>query len=479
MKLIVLLSILVCSGWSYGMIPKTTGRMMAPVRIPSISSRISSSSRPLDNAIQPRCTMSSSHITCLLASKNLIITGPKGKAAVSPEEDIILTRQVILNHFESPISHPVQTSSLDSILSKLTYAFPLFVLSSAILGSLRPSTLLWVNRGNLISILLALVMMAMGMTLETKDFTTLFTPSSSSSTTTRQDTNNNTSSASWKIMIPVGVACQYGIMPLAAWLVGRTFLLSSYSSIASSTQDVALFLGLILVGSAPGGTASNLVSYIAGADVALSVLLTAISTVLASFITPLMVQILVGKTIQISGTALCIATAQVVLVPVFLGMILRSCLPKLAHIVSRFASFASVLFVSLICGGVVSNHADLILSTTTTRATTTITTTTTSSSSLLLLPKIISSVCILHTLGFIMGYIIPRHVLRLNEKTARTISIETGMQNSALAVVLAKSIGADPISCLPGAFSATMHSCLGSLLAVYWRYVDQKKRGKE
>jgi BASS family bile acid:Na+ symporter len=277
-------------------------------------------------------------------------------------------------------------------------------------------------------------------------------------------------------MISVGVACQYGIMPLAAWAVGHAFLLPSLASIPAQPQDVALFLGLILVGSAPGGTASNLVALIAGADVALSVILTAISTVLASFVTPLMVQLLVGKTILIQGQALCIATAQVVLLPVVLGMILKAQLPTLARFVSRFASFASVLFVSLICGGVVSSHADLIQSLGQSHFSTSTGSSQLSSHSLL--PRILISVCTLHTLGFFTGYIIPRFVIRLDEKTARTMSIETGMQNSALAVVLAKSVGADPIACLPGAFSATVHSCLGSLLAVYWRWKDRKEKNK-
>ena len=69
----------------------------------------------------------------------------------------------------------------------------------------------------------------------------------------------------------------------------------------------------------------------------------------------------------------------------------------------------------------------------------------------------------------------PKKLFRFSERTARTISIETGMQNSALAVVLAKSIGADPLSYLPGALSATAHSCLGSALAAYWRVVDSRK----
>lgn len=83
-----------------------------------------------------------------------------------------------------------------------------------------------------------------------------------------------------------------------------------------------------------------------------------------------------------------------------------------------------------------------------------------------------------HSLGFAAGYIVPKYTLGFSEQTARTISIETGMQNSALAVVLAKSIGADPLSYLPGALSATAHSCLGSALAAFWRMVDREPKSK-
>ena len=95
-----------------------------------------------------------------------------------------------------------------------------------------------------------------------------------------------------------------------------------------------------------------------------------------------------------------------------------------------------------------------------------------------LIPLIVASVLGLHTVGFLAGYLVPRKVLGFGERTSRTISIETGMQNSALAVVLARSIGAPPIASLPGALSATAHSCMGSILAAYWRGID-KRSGDE
>lgn len=320
---------------------------------------------------------------------------------------------------------------LDRVLSQCTSLFPLFVLSAAILALIRPSTLTWVNQGNIISVMLASVMCGTGLTLETKDFRKVLTDD-------------------WK-SVPLGVMCQFLIMPSVAWSVGQVLLQPS-----ASTTGSALFLGLCLVGASPGGTASNLVSLIAKADVALSVILTAISTIMAVFMTPLIVKFLVGTNIHVSGMALCEATARVVLAPVLGGMLLNAKLPRVARFVSRFTPFASVILVALICGGVVAQNASLLLGEAGPRA---------------LLPAVL----LLHGLGFAGGYFIPRTVFGRSERSSRTISIEVGMQNSALAVVLARSIGAPPLASLPGALSATAHSCLGSILAAIWRLRANRK----
>jgi bile acid:Na+ symporter, BASS family len=339
------------------------------------------------------------------------------------------TKRLLSSEREDSSSSSSSSCRLDQILASLTSAFPFFVLGAAILAMMKPSTLLWTNQGNLITIMLSSVMCGTGLTLTKDDFTVVL--------------QNDL------VAVPSGVLCQFLIMPLSAFVVGRVLLLPS------QPFGSALYLGLCLVGCAPGGTASNLVSLIAKADVALSVLLTSCSTILASVVTPLLVKLLVGSTIAVSGWTLCTATAQVVLLPVLLGMLVNARAPNLASTISRFTPFFSVMLVALICGGVVSENASLLMST-----------------SAGLLPLIVSVVLGLHCLGFLVGYLVPKFGLRLGEKTSRTISIETGMQNSALAVVLARSIGAPPIASLPGALSATAHSCLGSILAAYWRGVD-------
>jgi len=335
-----------------------------------------------------------------------------------------VNRRPMVHFATDDAAAPVEDGSpswLDTILSQLTSAFPFFVLGSALLALRTPSLLLWVNQGNLISHMLASVMVGTGLTLDAQDFADVLQKDGES--------------------VPLGVACQFIIMPLAAWLVGNVLLLRGG---AGDKSAASLFLGLALVGCSPGGTASNLVSLIAQADVALSVLLTSCSTFMAVVMTPLLVQLLVGSTVNVSGLALCKVTAQVVLLPVLAGMILKARLPGVAKFSSRFTPFLSVLLVSLICGGVVAQNAG--------------------TASLGVLPAVLA----LHTLGFAAGYIVPKLRGR-KESSCRTISIEVGMQNSALAVVLARSIGAGDVACLPGAISATVHSCLGSMLAAFWR----------
>jgi len=192
-----------------------------------------------------------------------------------------------------------------------------------------------------------------------------------------------------------GVLCQFVLMPLSAMSAGRFFKLPP-----------SLFLGLVLVGTAPGGTASNLVTLIAGGDVALSVLMTATSTVAASLLTPLLATTIAGSTIAVNGAALFKSTSQVVLLPIALGMFLNAKAPVLSNNLARYTPFLSVVLVSLVCGSVVAANSTTILSSG--------------------LPLLLS-VLTLHSSGFLLGYSLPRF-FKFPKRTARTISIETGMQ---------------------------------------------------
>ncbi|GMH95334.1 hypothetical protein TrVE_jg9087 [Triparma verrucosa] len=243
-------------------------------------------------------------------------------------------------------------------------------------------------------------------------------------------------------VVGFGVACQFICMPLAALASSRIFKLPP-----------ALALGLILVGTCPGGTASNLVTLISNASVPLSVLMTSTSTILATILTPTLTKLLTTSSINVDGFQLFKSTASVVLLPITLGMVLNKYLPRLSKTISSYTPFTSVILVSLICGSVVASNSSILLTSG--------------------LPVILS-VLTLHSLGFFLGYFFPS-LQGYSKKTCRTISIETGMQNSALAVVLAGSLGVEG-AMVPGAVSATVHSCIGSALGGIWRWRDQRKK---
>jgi BASS family bile acid:Na+ symporter len=334
-----------------------------------------------------------------------------------------------------------QDTKSNNVLSTLTSGFPLFVLSAAAIGLKRPSALMWVNKGQLIPIMLAFVMMSTGTTLQTKDFTSII-----SSKNNNEDGDSTTLKA-----ISAGTLSQYLIVPLAAYFIANAALLPAFPS---------AFLGLVLVGCSPGGAVSSLVSLVARGDVALSVILTSISAIL----TPVLVKTVGGSSgISISSLVLGKATLKAVLLPIAAGMFIRDKAPQLANKIGKLAPFLSMVLVSLLCGGVVAQNAVASLAGGLTKGAVT---------------KIIMAVFSLHTIGFLSGYLTSKKVFGLSEKASRTISIETGMQNSALALVMARSIFANmsgvsssmlALACLPGAISATVHSCLGSALAVYWR----------
>jgi BASS family bile acid:Na+ symporter len=160
---------------------------------------------------------------------------------------------------------------------KGTGYFPAFVAAGAVLGLAAPGTVSWF-RGDAVTYALAVTMLGMGITLDFKDFKgVLSTP--------------------WKILM--GVSLQYTIMPTLAFLVGKLFL--SNSSLAA---------GLILVGCCPGGTASNVVTYLAGASVPLSVVLTTVSTFMATIMTPMLTQQLAGTIVPVDGFGLFLSTCK-------------------------------------------------------------------------------------------------------------------------------------------------------------------------
>ncbi|MBK6959301.1 MAG: bile acid:sodium symporter family protein [Nitrosomonas sp.] len=302
------------------------------------------------------------------------------------------------------------------MLQKLTLLFPLWMILAGAVALSSPEWLLPLNQGPVVVLILAFVMLCMGLTLTFDDFRRI---------------------ARMPRVVAIGFVAQYSIMPLLAWGIA-----------AGLDLPVHFAVGLILVGCCPGGTASNLVSYIAKADVALSVVMTVCSTLAAVILTPVLTQLFAGTLVPVDTWMLFKQTLQVVILPVALGVLLNRGVPQLVQRVMPVAPLLSVLGVCVICAVVFAANAETIL---------------THGGALIL------AVALLHGGGFLIGYQFAR-ILGCQTQSARTISIEVGMQNSGLAIVLAKqAFPLLPLAPVVGAISVLMHSLIGSSLAALWR----------
>lgn len=302
------------------------------------------------------------------------------------------------------------------MLQKLTLLFPLWMILAGALALSSPEWLLPLNQGSVVVLILAFVMLCMGLTLTFDDFRRI---------------------ARMPRVVAIGFVAQYSIMPVLAWGIA-----------AGLDLPVHFAVGLILVGCCPGGTASNLVSYIAKADVALSVVMTVCSTLAAVILTPVLTQLFAGTLVPVDTWMLFKQTLQVVILPVVLGVFLNRWVPQLVQRVMPVAPLLSVLGVCVICAVVFAANAETIL---------------THGGALIL------AVALLHGGGFLIGYQFAR-ILGCQTQSARTISIEVGMQNSGLAIVLAKqAFPMLPLAPVVGAISVLMHSLVGSSLAALWR----------
>ncbi|MEO0814951.1 MAG: bile acid:sodium symporter family protein, partial [Myxococcota bacterium] len=189
------------------------------------------------------------------------------------------------------------------------------------------------------------------------------------------------------------------------------------------------------------------VAFIARANVALSVLMTMTSTALAIVLTPVLASALAGKYVPVDGWQLLLSMLKIVFLPLALGVGFHHLFPRATKALLPVGPLVAVVVIALICGSILGGSADAMRS-----------------SGLSLL----GVVALLHGLAFGLGYLFAR-LLGYEELIRRTISIEVGMQNSGLATVLARAHFADPLTALPGAISAAVHSMIGSALAAFWR----------
>lgn len=299
-------------------------------------------------------------------------------------------------------------------LNGVVHAFPLWVVLAGAAGLYHPPLFTWFS-GSLIVWGLAVIMLGMGLTLTFDDFRAV---------------------ARMPRAVLAGVAAQFLIMPLLGWASAHAFALPP-----------ALAVGVILVACCPGGTASNVVCYLARANVALSVLMTMTSTFLAIVLTPLLTKLLAGTLVPVDAWGLLLSTLQVILLPLALGLGLNHMTPRFVGYLLPAAPLLSVVVIVLICASILAQSGPALLTSG---------------------PQLIGSVFVLHAGGFGLGYLCGR-VLGYDKIISRTISIEVGMQNSGLGAVLAKLHFADPQTAVPAAISATFHSVIGSALAGWWR----------
>ncbi|WP_017605477.1 bile acid:sodium symporter family protein [Nocardiopsis alkaliphila] len=264
-----------------------------------------------------------------------------------------------------------------------------------------------------VSLLLGVIMFGMGLTLRPVDFAIV---------------------AKHPGAVLLGVAAQYTIMPLLGWGIAHLLNLPPL-----------LVVGMVLVGAAPGGTASNVIVYLARGDVALSVAMTSISTMLAPLATPLLVLALAGSTLNVSVADMFVSILQVVLLPVLAGLSLRTFADRAVGKVLPVLPLVSVTGIVLVVAGIVGANAQAVLG----------------------VGLVLGVAVIVHNaLGLALGYLIG--VLgRLPDTSRRTLSVEVGMQNSGLAA----SLGAthfEPLAALPGALFSVWHNMSGALVATYW-----------
>lgn len=301
---------------------------------------------------------------------------------------------------------------LTSLNDLITRFFILWIILFSAVAYFFPSV--FKNLGFLIVPMLAVIMFAMGITLRIDDFRRVFLR---------------------PLEILAGVCAQYVVMPLLGFLLAIAFGISPLIAV-----------GIVLVGSCPGGTASNVITYLARGDLALSVTLTSVSTLLCPFLLPALMYGYAGKWIDVPVADLFISALQIVLLPVLLGVSLRKLLGRKSETVLPFLPSVSSLVIALVVGIIVALNAESIKT----------------------IGAVVFLAVIIHNaLGLVFGYLIAK-ALGFGESSCRAISVEVGMQNSGLAAALSHLHFGYP-SALPAALFSIWHNISGGAVASLWR----------
>jgi BASS family bile acid:Na+ symporter len=272
---------------------------------------------------------------------------------------------------------------MKGILSRFTDLYPVWLVGLSAVAYVWPQTMLWFS-GQWIVWALSLAMLGMGFTLSPADFRGLLKMPGS---------------------VTLGFVSQYTLMPLIGWFTAWALEL-----------EPGFAVGIILVASCPGGMASNMISFLARANVALSVVLTMASTLLAFIFTPMWTGLLAGLYVPVDAWGVCLSTLQAVVAPVVIGVACNWRFPRAVARVALYGPAVSGVALSMITGGIVAAAAPEIVAN---------------------FGKLVLAAGMLHVLGFVLGYLVAR-VVGYTETVARTVSIEVGMQNGGMAAMLAR-----------------------------------------
>jgi len=302
------------------------------------------------------------------------------------------------------------------MVKNISALFPFWAILASVFAYMQPS--LVVEYKNWIIPLLILIMFCMGATLKIEDFKRV---------------------AKKPKIIALTVALQFLLMPLVAFIISKLFNLST-----------DLMVGMVLVGAVSGGTASNVICYLAKADVALSITMTVVSTLLSIAITPLLTLFYVGMTVPVPASSMIISILKIVLLPVVAGIIINYFFHKFIEKKKDILALLSILCIVFIIAIVVGLNEPKI-------STIAIT--------------LFIGIALHNMTGLLGGYYIAK-LFGCNKKTCKTVAIEVGMQNSGLAVALAMKYFT-PLSALPGAIFSIWHNISGSILASYWSKEDK------
>lgn len=294
------------------------------------------------------------------------------------------------------------------------------VLLSAIVALVFPEVIGQV-KPTVINPLLGIIMFGMGLTLNANDFRIVFSRPKD---------------------IIIGCLAQFTIMPLLAWLLAQFFQL-----------DEALTIGVILVGCCPGGTASNVITYLAKGDLALSVGMTGVSTLLAPVLTPLLVWLTAGETVDVNIIGMLLSILWVVILPIISGLVVKQLWPRhTAEAIAYLPALSSIAICAIVLIVIAANAGKLM-----------------SSGVLIILVVMLHNICGL-TIGYGIG-----SILQLSDAKRRAISIEVGMQNSGLASSLATlHFAAFPMATIPGAVFSVWHNISGALVARFFAKLKVK-----